>query len=609
VELKILKKIVLLLFLLLNICSRHSASFSEEDSYLGDLGTIVITGTRIPKPFSLSLRNVSVIDTEEINSSPIHSVLQVLRYISGVDLQERGPYGVQADLGVRGATFHQVLILVDGVRMNDPQTAHHNLDLPINLEDLKRIEVLHGQGSSLYGADAFGGVINFVTKPPDDRKLGFEAFAGENGTGGGGLSFSDWFGNFATRFSLEGKMSDGYRFDTDFKNMCFSSNSTLNLSKGSIGFSFGYLEKEFGANDFYGNWPSKEWTNTILGSLKAETEKWENFVVESRLYYRQHDDKFIGDITDKDSYVNYHTTYLYGGEVQLGIHSEKTGEFVLGIEVVREELESTRLGDHSNVREAIFAEYGVSLGRKFILNPGFRIDHHSKWNWQFSPAMNIGYYLSRQAKLRSSFGRSFRPPDYTELYYWSPKNVGNPSLVVEEAWSSELGGDFNLNNWLDSRTTLFFRKESNLIDWVRKDSLSPWEAVKITKVHTYGVESLLEIGLKSSSNFFLGYTFIKSQSREFENYVSKYAMNYPRHQVFLGIDFPLLWGIKQNLKGTYKQRINRKAYFILDGRLSKNLGQLELHLGATNLLNVSYEEIQGVPMPGSAFECGIRVEF
>jgi iron complex outermembrane receptor protein len=136
----------------------------------------------------------------------------------------------------------------------------------------------------------------------------------------------------------------------------------------------------------------------------------------------------------------------------------------LRLEVAKEELESTRLGDHSNIRVEIYTEYGVSLARRFLLNQGIRIDHHSEWSWQFSPAMNIGYHLSWQVTLHSSFGRSFRPPDYTELYYWSPQNVGNPRVVAEEAWSSELGGDFGLNAWLHSRATLLFRNERNLID-------------------------------------------------------------------------------------------------------------------------------------------------
>jgi len=608
-KLKISKRIFLLFLLLLFKCSHTLASFLEEESYLGDLGTVVITGTRIPQPASLVLRNVSIITANEIQYFPVHSSVEVLKYVPGVDLRERGPFGVQADLGLRGATFPQALVLVDGMRMNDPQTGHHNLDLPVNLADLERVEILHGHGSSIYGADAFGGVVNFVTRVPQSRKVLLEAFAGGNRTGGGTFSFSDRFGNFGTLFSLGGKMSDGYRFDTDFTHFSFFSNSRLDFSQASIGLSLGYSEKEFGANDFYGDWPSREWTNTILGNIKAQWENWKNWAVESRLYYREHDDKFIGDITRSDSYANYHTTYLYGGEVQLRTQLEKVGELVMGGEVAREDIDSTRLGNHSNTRAAIYTEYGAFTGKKYTFNPGIRIDHHSRWGWQFSPGVSIGYRPCARTSFHSSFGRSFRAPDYTELYYWSPKNVGNPQLVVEEAWSYELGGDFRLNNWLHSTATVFLREGRNLVDWVRKDSLSPWEATKIKNLDTYGVESVFDVGFDDLTRFSLGYTFLESESQELENYVSKYALSHPRHQVFLGIGFPLIWGIRQNLKGRYKQGLGGKGYFVLDTLLSKSLGQVEFRLGATNLLDASYEEIPGVPMPGTSFDCGINVKF
>jgi len=135
--------------------------------------------------------------------------------------------------------------------------------------------------------------------------------------------------------------------------------------------------------------------------------------------------------------------------------------------------------------------------------------------------------------------------------------------------------------------------------------------VNIGKVYTYGVESLLEVGLNSSTRLSLGYTFLKSEAGEVESYIWKYTPSHPQHQVFLGIGSPLPWGIRQNLKGTYKykQGSHKRGYFILDGRLSKTLGQLEFHLGATNLLDVSYEEIPGVVMPGSSLDCGIKLEF
>ena len=87
-----------------------------------------------------------------------------LRLLPGVWVRQRGPFGSQTDISVRGASFGQTLVLVDGVRINDPQTGHHSGDLPVALEDIARIELLAGAGSSLHGADAVGGVINIITR-------------------------------------------------------------------------------------------------------------------------------------------------------------------------------------------------------------------------------------------------------------------------------------------------------------------------------------------------------------------------------------------------------------------------------------------------------------
>ncbi|HID99484.1 MAG TPA: TonB-dependent receptor, partial [Thiotrichaceae bacterium] len=89
----------------------------------------------------------------------------------GVDLRERGTFGVQGDLSIRGANFSQVLILINGIKVYDPQTAHHNLDIPVSLSDVERIEILNGHGSSIYGENAFGGVINIVTNKSVTKKF------------------------------------------------------------------------------------------------------------------------------------------------------------------------------------------------------------------------------------------------------------------------------------------------------------------------------------------------------------------------------------------------------------------------------------------------------
>jgi|GEM_PF-3739607 len=125
-----------------------------------NLNDIVVTASRVPLTFSDLTRDVIVIGPEEIKNLPVNSVQGLLQYALGVGLEQRGIDGVQSDVTIRGGNSEETLIMIDGVGINDPQTGHHNLNLPVPLQDVQRIEILEGPGSSIYGANAFSGVIN-----------------------------------------------------------------------------------------------------------------------------------------------------------------------------------------------------------------------------------------------------------------------------------------------------------------------------------------------------------------------------------------------------------------------------------------------------------------
>src|SRR5437773_7631331 len=115
--------------------------------------SIVVTAADTPVALGSVTRTLTVITREQIAQLPVHSIADVLRLASSVDVRARGERGVQTDFAVRGANFGQMLVLVDGVRLNDAQSGHHNGDIPVPLDAIERIEVLHGPGSSLFGAD------------------------------------------------------------------------------------------------------------------------------------------------------------------------------------------------------------------------------------------------------------------------------------------------------------------------------------------------------------------------------------------------------------------------------------------------------------------------
>ncbi|MCP4727946.1 MAG: TonB-dependent receptor, partial [bacterium] len=145
------------------------------------MDTLKVTATRVDPKFSIT-RTVSKLTEQDIEWNAVQSVPDLLDRALGVSINSRGIPGVQADISLRGAGFEQVLILLNGMRINDPQTGHHNMNLPISLADVKNIEVLRGQSSALYGPDAFGGVVNIITKNSITKQFDLRLKAGSFGT-------------------------------------------------------------------------------------------------------------------------------------------------------------------------------------------------------------------------------------------------------------------------------------------------------------------------------------------------------------------------------------------------------------------------------------------
>jgi len=126
--------------------------------------TVVVTGSVSPDALGSLGRTLVILTRRDLARLPVSTPIDALRLIPSVEVRERGPRGVQADFAIRGASFGQALVLVNGARLNDAQSGHHNGDVPVPLDAIERIEVLHGPGSSLFGADAFGGTINVITR-------------------------------------------------------------------------------------------------------------------------------------------------------------------------------------------------------------------------------------------------------------------------------------------------------------------------------------------------------------------------------------------------------------------------------------------------------------
>ena len=227
--------------------------------------TVVVTAAATPAELGTVTRSVTVITRDQIAALPLPSVADLLRLASSIDVRARGERGVQTDVSVRGAGFGQMLVLVDGIRINDAQSGHHNGDIPVPLDAIERVEVMYGPGSSLFGADAFGGTINVITRhgaAPPTMTVSGGSFASAQLRGQASLAHDALTEAVSGSFDRSGGFIDG----RDFKTAMVGSRTGFGPATTV---SVNYLWKEFGARNFYGAAStgdafSREWTDQTL---------------------------------------------------------------------------------------------------------------------------------------------------------------------------------------------------------------------------------------------------------------------------------------------------------------------------------------------------------
>ena len=573
------------------------------------LNPVTVTASRLEPDFNRYSRVVNVLRGEDLRRLPVQTLQQALNYIPGLDVKSRNPYGVQGDVSIRGSTFSQVLILVDGVRVNDPQTGHHNLNVGVPPEQIERIEVLQGPGASIYGADAVGGVINIITRKPEKNNVSLQGARGENNTWSGASSLSLVKNDIFLGGTVSQDSSSGFRRDTDYRVYTAGGKAGWRGEKSGITLSYSYLDKEFGAYDFYTpglHYPSREWNRSQLltarGTFRAGA--WE---VIPRGYYRHHFDEFRLDRDRPEYYKNKSKTDLFGGSISARGFVDGVGSLSLGIEVQEDRIDSTGLGDHNRNWISGFGEWGIEKNDRFSLDAGFRVDGYSDYGCEISPAVSISFRPLNSLNLRASAGRSFRVPSYTELYYSSPTNKGNPDLDPEQAWSVEGGLDWKIYGSLALHFTSFYRKESDIIDWVKYPGNSFWQVVNSGDVETFGLEAGFELSRLKWLTLTGNYDYLNKSIDRNKDYESKYVLNYPRHQFKLLAISLLPWNSSASLSITYQDRVDLGNSVVLDGRLSKKFGNVEIFTNCTNLTDESYQEIPGIDQPGRRVELGIRI--
>jgi vitamin B12 transporter len=613
-----------------------------------DLDEIEVSAQRSPVLFSQLARIISVIESKEIEATPAQSVQELLEYVAGVDVRQRGAEGVQADVSIRGGTFDQMLILLNGVNITDPQTGHHNLNLPISLSQVERIEVLEGSAARVYGPNAFSGAINIITKQSNSNSIRLSLEGGSHRYFNSNLSGSFRTGKLKHSLAVNRKKSNGYIENTDFEiSNLFYSNQFIN-EKGKISFQLGASQKGFGANSFYTpKYPNQyEEIKTLFSSVKWESKS--KMHLTPVIYWRRNQDRFELFRDNPANWYknhNYHLTNVYGGNINSWIQWGY-GKTAFGVEFRSENILSNVLGEEMDLSRkvpgenaeftksafrnttSVYFEHAVYLNN-WSLTAGMLGNFVSKSNFgvKVFPGIDVSYNLARAVKAFASYNTSLRMPTFTDLYYSGPTNIGNPDLKPEKA--ATLEGGLKLNKkFVHGHVVVFHRQGKEIIDWVKTEGDEIWQAQNLTQLNNFGTEAKIQFSLQK----LLGQPFPNKLSfsyfhnnlkKENLDYISNYVLDNLKHKFIGSINQNITKNITinfnvsfQDREGTYTQfveggwgnEIEYSSFWLFDAKINYNSRGLNVFLSANNIFDNSYNDIGNVIQPGRWIKAGISYQ-
>ena len=564
---------------------------------------VVVTGTYEPVPLEEADRSVRVFDVTGDQGLLSNTVVDFLKLDPSIDLRQRAPNNIQSDVSIRGSTFGQTLVLLDGMRLNDVQTGHHNMDVPVPLESLERIEVLKGSGSAFYGSDAVGGVVNLITGAPEVSEFRLRLGAGNFGMNQQRGSISLARAKWSQQFTFSRDFSSGFRENRDYRNLSLASKTSLFSSLGPTNLMLAHSDRPFGAEQFYGDFNSWERTKTWFASLRQGFGE----RTQASFAFRRHTDLFVLFRDRPEVFTNRHAVESYQGAFRRWEPLGRNAKLHYGLEGLHDAIDSNNLGTHTRARGAGYLALDVRALSRFSFTLGARQEIYSSVNSQFSPTAAVGLWLSSHFKLRGSVSRAFRLPAFTDLYYHDPANRGSPDLRPESAWSYEVGLDWHARRGVRGEVTVFQRREKDGIDYVRRSPDDIWRARNFQELRFNGVEAALTAVVRRSHHLDFRYTRLDGAQDVLNGFLSRYVFNYPTHSGIASWQAALPGGMAARSRLGVIQRYARDPYPVWDVSITRTRGRLHPFLQLTNLTGTSYQEIPGVAMPGRAILGGIEI--
>lgn len=615
--------------------------------------------------------NITILSRKDIANIPVQTTAELLGYIEGVDLRQRGPNGVQADIQIQGGTFDQVLVLIDGVRLTDPQTGHHMLNLMVPPEAIERIEIIKGAAARRYGMNALSGVVNIVTLKT--------ANPGVYATGYTGSGFNtdtttqNTYNNKGLRLmaglqgnGIQGWVSagydqgNGYRHNTDFRTFRSSVKlSSIPTKETDVQLYFlgGIIHNAFGANGFYAAPADKnsfETVNTQLGSVGA-IKKLKTGQLEAKINARYNNDHYVFVRTNPALYQNFHNSTTFMPEITYNVSGE-FWQMALGVEARKEWMESSNLGNHDRTFYGNYVDIATTPLRGVKVNFGMYRLYSKETGQIFYPGADILVALLRHKQLGrpkfnffASWGTGQRLPTFTDLYYSGPSNLGNPNLLPESARTIEMGLR-KTGRKIHAQAGIFRRTQQQMIDRIKDSLTSPWQPVNLMgdnfliegfECRVMGSKNINyaspfeKLGLLSV-RWTIGATQLRQLSFDAQRQgYSQYAVNFLPKQYIASLHLQTKYGVQLTTQYRYSQRSATgfdagSGYSMLDMRLVYGIKrkihlapmtylpdetpapikwpyQYSIWVNAQNLLNTQYKEIASVPLMPRWITFGITV--
>lgn len=568
----------------------------------------VSASSRASAEMATATRGVEVITADELRRMPARSVAEALQWALSVDVMPRSPALV--DVALRGSSFEQVLVMVDGVRVSDAQTGHFDLDLAVPLDQVERIEILRGPASTLHGADAVGGVINVVTRAGGASRGRVET--GSFGTVGLALALTQPLGRFRADVAADARRSGGHRAGTDYEAALARAALVGPLGGRTLRADAAWAGRDFGANGFYGSnpkWNEYEETRTTTASVAWQAGPSSRIVLEPVVSFRRHGDEFLLKREDPAFYRNQHATDQLGAEVTARFAPLPEVRLAAGVEAYLDRLESQRLGDRSERRGALLGELAAGRVGRLTGSAGIRADWQEAHGLFVSPALAAAWWPAAGVRLRGSAGRALRVPTWTERYYRDPAHQGDPSLRPERAWSGEVGADLYPVGGVRVAGAVFVRSARDLIDWAKPATTpdAPWTMRNVEDATFRGLEAELGVddvlGLRWTGRG----SWLSVASSAAPSFTSKYALRPLAESFSVAAERAVASGLGGSLRALRARRLGEEAYLRLDARAVYELARFRLHVDLQNLSDTGYPDIMGLPAPGRALVAGVEV--